>query len=211
MRKFGLFCIGATLMLVSVVWVEGFSQDKKGTGKGGFGGFGGFDGGRQTGLNLLNREDVKKELEINDEQMEKIPAEVMVAISKVLSDKQFKRFKQLDLQKKGNNAFKDAAVQTQLKMNDDQKKSVVTILDDSTKELTELFKGGGGKGGFGKGTTEKTDKIRTEAKEKIYNVLTKEQRKAWREMIGEEFKFAQPNFGGFGKGKDTKKTPPKDS
>lgn len=210
MRKFGWFCIGATLLLVSVVWVEGFSQDKKGTGKGGFGGFGG--GGQQTGLNLLNRADVKKELEISDEQMDKLPAEVLVAISKVLTDKQFKRFKQLDLQKQGNNAFKDAGVQKQLKVNEDQKKSIATILEDSGKEVADLFKGGG-KGGFGKGSTEKIDGIRKEAKEKIYNVLTKEQRKSWREMIGEEFKFEQTGFGGFGgfgKGGKDKKTPPKD-
>ncbi|MSQ94013.1 MAG: hypothetical protein EXR98_05590 [Gemmataceae bacterium] len=210
MRKFGFFCIGALLLLVSVVWVEGFSQDKKGTG--GFGGFGG-GGGLQTGVNLLTRADVKKELEVTDEQLEKLPAEVMIAISKVLSDKQFKRFKQVDLQKQGNNAFKAAAVQKQLNVNEEQKKSIATILEDSAKETTELFKGGG-KGGFGKGNTEKVEGIRKEAKEKIYNVLTKEQRKGWREMIGEEFKFEQTGFGGFGgfgtkKGTD-KKAPPKD-
>jgi Spy/CpxP family protein refolding chaperone len=209
MRKLSFLLVSGAFLVMSASWVDGQpGGDKK---KGGFGG-GGFGGGQgNSPLTLLNRADVKKELEVSDEQMEKLPAEVMIAISKVLNPKQFTRFKQLDLQKQGNNAFKDAVVQKQLNVNEDQKKSIATILDDSQKEVAELFKGGaggGGKGGFGKGNTEKLDGIRKEAKEKIYNVLTKEQRKGWREMLGEEFKFEQTGFGGFGGG--GKKTAPKD-
>ena len=39
-------------------------------------------------------------------------------------------------------------------------------------------------------------------------VLTKDQRKTWRDMIGDEFKFTTGfGGGGFGKGKDAKKDP----
>lgn len=208
MRKFGWFLTCSFMILGSVALVDGQQP-----GGGGFGGFGGFGGGQQTALNILNRADVKKELDVTDEQLEKLPAEVLVAISKVLNEKQFKRLKQIDLQNRKNNAFKDAAVQTALSMTAEQKKNIASILEDETKEIAELFKGGGkggkgGFGGFGKGTTEKTDNIRKETKEKIYTVLSKEQRATWRELVGEEFKFAQPTFGG-GFGKDKKKAEPK--
>src|SRR5205823_4086354 len=109
MRKYGLFLASALVMvLMSVALVEGQGGDKKKVG-GGFGAFGG--GGGNNPINLFNNADVKKALDITEAQTEKLPAEVMVAIGKVLDEKQFKRFKEIDLQKKGNNAFKDKAVQ----------------------------------------------------------------------------------------------------
>jgi hypothetical protein len=204
MRKFSWLLAATIMIMMSVTLVEGQQGKGKGTGGGGFGGFGGI----QTPLTLLNAADVKKELDVTDEQLEKLPAEVMVAISKVLNEKQFKRFKQLDLQKKGNRAFKDETIQKQLNMTDEQKKSVGSIVDDSVKELAEL-RGKGGFGGAGKDNREKIETINKESKEKIYTVLTKEQRKAWRELVGEEFKFATPTFGGFGT--DKKGTPKKDA
>lgn len=193
MRKYGLFLVGTLLVFSSVALVDG--QQGKGKGKGGFGGFGGFR--PETPFDILNRAEVKKELEVSDEQTDKLPAEMMTAISRVLTPKQFKRFSQINLQRRGVNAFKDASVQKSLKLSGEQKTSITGILDETTKELAELRKGGGG---FGKGTGEKSAKIRAEAKEKIFNVLTKEQRTTWRGMVGEEFKFATPTFGGIGKG-----------
>jgi hypothetical protein len=198
MRKLGFFLSFAVLILISVALVEGQQPGQRG---------GGFGGVASNPLTLLNNKDVKKELEITDEQSTKIPAEVMVAISKVLNEKQFKRFKQIQLQQRGNNAFSDETVQAELKITADQKTSIAGILEASTKELGEL-KGGGGKGGFGKGNAEKTEKIRTDAREKILAVLTKDQRKTWSEMTGAEFKMTT-GFGGgtFNKkGTDPKKT-----
>ncbi len=206
MRKFGLFLTSAMFIcFMSVALVEGQGGDKKKGG--GFGGFGG--GGQQNPINLFNRADVKKELDITDAQIEKLPPEIMVAISKVLDKDQFKRFKEIDLQQRGNNAFKDKAVQKQLKLTSEQTKNIESLLEDSGKELAELFKGlkGGGAGGF-KGIQEKQENIRKETKEKIFTVLTKEQRSTWRDMIGKEFTFQQGGFGGFGGGAkkdDTKK------
>jgi hypothetical protein len=192
MRKFVLFLTCGFLIMTSVALVEGQQGGKKG----------GFGGGlQQSPLTLLNRAEVKKELELTDEQSEKLPAEVMVAIGKVLNEKQMKRFKQIELQTRGTNAFKDKAVQTELKMNEEQTKSIASLIEDSNKEIAEMFKGGGG--GFNKDAIEKVANARKEAKEKILTVLTKDQRKTWRDMIGEEFKLQQGNFGG------KKKTDPK--
>lgn len=203
MRKLVLFAASAVFMgFMSMTLVEGQGGKKTGGG----GGFGGFGGGGNNPINLFNNADVKKELDITDAQVDKLQVEVMVAIGKTLDEKQFKRFKQIDLQKKGNNAFKDKTVQKQLKMSDEQTKNIESLLDDSNKEIGELFKGGFAKGA-GKGNAEKMENIRKEAKEKIMTVLSKEQRATWRDMIGEEFKFTTPAFGGFGGGK--KKDEPK--
>ena len=190
MRRFMLFLASSCLILMSVAWVEG----QQGGGKKG-GGFGGiFGGAQQNPLILLNRAEVKKELELTDAQAEKLPAEVMVAISKVLNEKQFKRFKQIELQQRDVNAFKDEAVQKSLKVTSDQAKSINSLIENSEKEIAEMFKGG-----FDMGTFEKIANVRKDTKDKVLAVLTKDQRKAWREMIGEEFKLQQ--FGGFGFGK----------
>jgi hypothetical protein len=217
MRTFGWFFVCAVFMVAAVALLDSpiDAQQKGGGGGGGFGGiFGGFGGPGTAPLTLLNNKDVRKELEVSDEQLEKLPAEVLVAISKVLTDKQFKRFKQIDLQQRKNNAFKDEAVQKELNLTADQKKNIASILEDETKELAEL-RGKGGFSGFGKGSTEKADNIRKESKEKIYTVLSKDQRSSWRTLIGEEFKFTQPTFPGFGKdtpfGKDAKDAPKKDA
>ena len=213
MRKLGFLISGGAVLLMAAALVDGQQPQPKGGFGGGFGGFGPPAPGTSS-LNLLNNKDVKKELDLTDEQLDKLPAEVLVAISKVLNEKQYKRFKQIELQQRGNRAFADSGVQTALKINDEQKKNIASILEDAGKEIAEASKGGfggfggkGGGGGFGKGN-EKVDKINAEAKDKILTVLTKQQRKEWREMIGEEFKMTTPafggGFGGFGKGKDKK-------
>ena len=218
MRKIGFLVTCSALLFLAVASVDGLQaqQKKGGAGGGGFGGggFGGGGGPAQTALNLLNRAEVKKELELTDEQLEKLPAEVLLAISKVLNEKQNKRFKQIELQQRGNRAFSDKTVQETLKINEEQKKNIGSILEDATKERAEALKGAfGGGGGFGKGGNEKITKIDADAKDKILTVLTKEQRKMWREMVGEELKLTPGfggGFGGFGKGKDAKKDPNKD-
>jgi hypothetical protein len=205
MRKYGFLMGGLAVLAMSIVMTEDLHGQPKGGGGGGGGGGGNV-------LTLVNNKDVKKELNITDEQAAKIPAEVMAALGKVLDEKQVKRLKQLQLQQQGNNAFKDAAVQKQLNLTAEQKTNIDGILETSAKELAE-FKGGFG--GFGKGkggaggakdNLEKADKVRKEAADKIANVLTKDQRTQWREMTGEEFKFTT-GFGGgnFGKKKDPNK------
>jgi len=206
MRRVSFLIAGAALLILSAAFVDGpqANDKKKGIFQGGFGG--GAFGGQQTPLNLLYRDDVKKELEVTDEQLAKVPAEVMVAISKVLTESQFKRFKQIQLQQKGNNAFKDADVQKALKLTADQKATVTGALEDYAKEAAELK-------GFTQEAQEKRAKLRTETRDKIVASFSASQKTAWREMIGEEFTFQQQGFGGFGgfgKGKNKKDAPKKD-
>jgi hypothetical protein len=202
MRRYRFFLIGAGILALSVILVEGVPGQQKGGGGGGFGG-----GGLQNPVTLINNKDVKKELDLTDEQSKQITPEVMAALAKVLNEKQFKRFKQIHLQQQGNNAFKDTGVQKALNLSGEQTTSINTVLEESNKELAGLGGFGGGKGGGkGGGNAEKADKIRKEAAEKINTVLNEKQRATWREMLGEELKITT----GFGGGAFKKKDPNKD-
>jgi hypothetical protein len=201
MRKLVLLLSCGFIVFMCAAWVDG----QPGGGKGGKGGI--FGRLQQTPVTLLNLTEVKEELKLTDAQLEELPAEYLKAIEKVLKPDQLKRFKQIELQTRGNNAFKDRAVQKALKFTEDQTKSINSLLEGSDKEIAELTPkfGGGGKGKGGgdfKGAFEKIQNVQKETKEKILTALTKDQRKQWREMTGEEFKIQQ---GGFGFGGGSKK------
>ncbi|MCI0683359.1 MAG: hypothetical protein L0Y71_14745 [Gemmataceae bacterium] len=206
MRKIGvvLGCLVIGLLVVGLA--EGQQQPKKKFG-GGFGGrgFGGFGGGgfANNPINLLNNEQVKKELEISEAQLEKLPDALDKAVAEILSEPQLKRFRQIRLQTRGTQVFTDAKVAAELKMSEEQQENVKSILQEAGKERLEIFKEAQASGGF-QGIQEKTTALDKETKEKINGVLTADQRKQWRQMIGAEFKLEQQGFGGFGKKKGKK-------
>jgi hypothetical protein len=207
MRKFSTMIAGGTMLLLSVMVVTA-QQPGGGKGGGGFGGmFGG--GGKKSLLELVRNADVKKALDITDEQLAKIDPAIAKAIAGILNEKQMKRLKEIDLQVRSTSAFTDPEVAKALGLSDDQVSSIKTISDDTRKEMAELTKGmfGGGKGGKGgfdlekmKENQEKITNLNKESKDKIMDVLSADQRRNYKAMLGEEFKFSTPNFGGFGGG-----------
>lgn len=164
----------------------------------GFPGRGGFGGGGNDPAALLRNPSVSKELKLTDEQIKKVPDAVWKALAEVLDPEQTKRLRQIVLQQRGAQAFTDAKVQTALKLTDEQKETIKSAIEDSAKETKDLFAeakgGGGGFGAIGK----KMGEIRKATMEKITGVLKTDQKKAWNELAGEEFKM---EIGGFGKGK----------
>ncbi len=196
MRRYGMVLMCGTLAVFGFVLA---GQAQLGGGKG-------FGGGRfganfaKDPLALLRLEQVKKELDLSEEQVEKLPAAVLKAIGEVLNDKQMKRFRQIELQVRGPAAFTDQKVRTELKITDQQARDIDTVLEDSRKETAEVFKEA--KGGNFKGVGEKMEGIQKETREKVMGVLTADQRKAYKQMIGEEFKLELPKFGFGKKGKN---------
>ena len=170
----------------------------------GGGRFGGGAGGVTDPVMLLRNPSVKKELDVKDEQMEKLPAAMNKALAEVLNPKQLKRLREIELQQRGSQAFLDAGVQKELKISDEQVKNIKTIIDDSRKEIAEAFKDAKG-GGF-QGIREKMTALRKETTEKVNGVLNSDQKKAYKQMLGEEFKIEFQGFGGgeFKKGKKKK-------
>jgi len=201
------FCGKAAIVLCTGVAAVGLALAQQGGGGGRGGGFGGaFGGGGNTDpATLLRRADVRKELKLTDEQLERVPDAVLKALAEVLNPEQMKRLRQIDLQVKGYRALKDSKVQMALKMSAGQKDSLTTILDDSDKEIKELRKEA--QGGNFQGMREKLTTLQKETKEKALGILNADQKKTWQELTGEEFKmeFQGGGFGGkAGKGKGKK-------
>lgn len=180
-----MFAMAATLVAGGLVLAQ----------QPGGGRFGG--GGRQADpVSLLQNPQIKKELGITEDQEGQIGDAVFNALKKVLKDNQVTRLKQIMLQMKGTQAYLDPAVQKELSLSDRQVNNIKTIMDDYRKEMADMFKGGG-RDGF-----KKMAELRQETSDKINGVLTADQKRAFKQMLGEEFKMERPTFpGGGGKGK----------
>jgi Spy/CpxP family protein refolding chaperone len=116
---------------------------------------------------------------INDESQK--------AIAGVLDGKQLKRFKQIEWQVAGADALRDAHLQKELKLSDEQKKKLDTIFNDSAKKMQSLFEGGNLEG-----AREKMQTIRKETGEKANGVLSEDQKKSFKELKGKPFEFERP-------------------
>jgi hypothetical protein len=151
------------------------------------------------------------------EQMEKMAA-AMAEVSKVaykelgdvLKKEQVDRLKQIDRQNMGVNAFTNEEVVDALKLTDSQKTSIKGLAGDFGKDSAEIRteagfgKGGGGKGGDPEKMAEMNKKIQKAQKEytgKAVDLLTDDQKKTWKTLIGADFDLTKLQ-GGFGKKKD---------
>lgn len=186
----------AVLLSLGVVAVVESQQPQRPPFGGGFGG-----GGQGNPLSLIQNPAVQKELNLSEEQLKKLPEAVQRAIAEVLEPKQAKRLKQIQLQQRGTQALSDPKVANALKLSETQRDKIASIQESSRKEMAELFKDGGREG------FQKIGALRKETQEKVQNVLSDDQRTAWKEMLGEELKLS-PFGGGFqrpsGTGSDKK-------
>lgn len=211
----------ASMVLVMVIGVSASAQQPRPGGFGGFaGGFAGFSGGGQNlKSTLLSNKALQDELKISDDLREKfakfqeaqmaemqklatlgqedddqiarLKAQIKVIedrkeLLKGLSAEQTKRLDQIDRQRLGLAAFSNEKVAKELKISDDQKDKFKTINEELTKDIRELFQAG-----FGADTQKKMQSLREEALDKCVELLTADQRKQWKEMIGEKFDLAK--------------------
>jgi hypothetical protein len=161
-------------------------------------------GGGGLGM-YLNAKSVQEELKLSEDDAKKItdelgklgrdlkPEERAEKTAKILSDNlkpdQLKRLNQIMWQRGGlSGAINNADVQTALKVDDKQKEKIKTIEEDFAKARRELFQGGGGGGG----NREKMQELRKKADEDLNAVLTDDQKKAWKDLLGTEFKGEIP-------------------
>ncbi|QEL15842.1 hypothetical protein [Limnoglobus roseus] len=108
-----------------------------------------------------------------------------IALMHGLSADQTKRLLQIERQLMGIRAFSNETVAKELKLTDDQKTKVKSVTEEFNKDLRELT------GGMGRTndpeTQKKIDALRQEEMDKIEERLTREQRRIWRDMLGEKF------------------------
>jgi hypothetical protein len=160
----------------------------RGRGQGGGGGGGnGQGGGRQRGQGQGQ----------GGQQSEQAQAAEKFVKESLSADQQ-KRFKQIRWQVMGLAAYGEEDVQTALKFTDDQKSKIKTLLDDYNKDVRELMpqRGNGGGGGGGGGGNvdfqeiqQKREALTKTYTEKVQGALTDDQKKAWKDLIGAEFKL----------------------
>jgi hypothetical protein len=149
-------------------------------------------------LALLNKERVRKELKLSDEQtatvkrlyaeVKKDPTAAKAAfdtLGKTLQPAQSKRLKQISYQVRGGAAIGDSDVAKALKMTPKQKKEVAAIWNDEEKTLKMLLK----VSRFRNSAVRQTfiNNHRKKAGEKMLAALTETQRKEFARLQGDAF------------------------
>jgi Spy/CpxP family protein refolding chaperone len=155
----------------------------------------------------LGRDTTEEQTKQLTEKLEDLRTQSKKAFAEVLDKDQAKRADQIGLQMQGVQAFSSKAIQDGLKMTDEQKEKVKGVMEQYRKDVQELqgvrdgIAGGRPSGEDPRTTIEIQRKIAAlgkEAEEKILGAMTDEQKKAWKEMVGETFDTSKlmQGFGG---------------
>jgi Spy/CpxP family protein refolding chaperone len=165
-----------------------------------FGGGGRPGGGGQR----PSEEEMKKRADA----MKAIADDTKKAVESAIKPEQSKRLSQINYQMMGTAAFSDEGVQKELKVTDSQKDKIKSISDELREDTMKIFQNGP-RLQFGQQpseedrkkmeeNTKKTTALAKEAADKIDELMTDEQKKQWKEMIGEKVDTAKfrPQFGG---------------
>ncbi|HTK77856.1 MAG TPA: hypothetical protein VL371_21490 [Gemmataceae bacterium] len=213
-------------MRSKIVWAAAVGVALAATGTALTQGRGGFGGG----ANLLAIPQVQEELKLTDDQkdkvrdfmekfreksvsafqdaqgdfgkigtiMAKMNAEAMKDVAAFLKADQVTRFKQLSRQRAGAQALMtDEDLQKDLKLTKEQTEKLAKLNKEMGEKQQELFQGGPGPESF-----QKMQEMRTEYGTKANAILTADQQKSYKDLLGKPFEFPQfGGRGGFGKGK----------
>ena len=117
------------------------------------------------------------------------------AVADVLDAKQMKRYHQLELQQSGSMAFMRKDVTSELKITDDQKDKINKIQAQVGEDMQAARQGLDFQNMSQEDRaklTAKTQEIQKAAGDKIVALLTDDQKKQWKNMLGEPFKFPAP-------------------
>jgi len=133
-----------------------------------------------------------------EERREKMPAlmremneQAQKDLKGILKDDQMTRLEQIALQQRGPEAaMNDPKLAEKLKLTDDQKSKIRTILEDSRAQMPSRDDFQNDR----EAAMKKMADVRKESREKVMNVLTSEQKETWKEMTGAPFevRFERP-------------------
>jgi RNA polymerase sigma factor (sigma-70 family) len=128
---------------------------------------------------------------------------LLAALPDILKDDQVQRLRQLSLQRSGVRAFTDPEVVKGLKLTDEQMKKVIAIIkarDEKVRRVPgrmEAIRKEAGTSGILSVEINADRKIEAAAvKEVVVDVLTEEQEKAWKKMVGKPFELKMQPAGG---------------
>lgn len=112
------------------------------------------------------------------------------SVAGILNERQMNRYRQLHLQSRGLEAFKDPAVQRRLKLTSQQRQKIEDLHVLTQKQVDELRQAA---------RTNRDEAVRRyqAARQRWYEqantILDRDQRRMWRDMSGEGFNF-RPSF-----------------
>ncbi len=123
-------------------------------------------------------------------KMREAQAELHKGLDGVLKPEQVKRFKQIELQIGGFNAFGQPRVQEALKLTDEQKTKVREISEEARGAMPsrEDFQSDR------EAAMKKRAEISKGATEKVTALLTEDQKKEWKDLAGEPFDYKPEPF-----------------
>jgi len=151
------------------------------------------------------REQMQKAMEKFQQEAEKRAPEVEKQIAEILDKAQFKRLKQLEVQRQGVDALRRPDIVQALGLTEEQQKQIKEALEDRDKKREELGEQMRAmfEGGFRQMSQEEREKarekmqearekgrtIQSEAQKKAMGVLTDEQKARMPNLMGEPFEF----------------------
>jgi hypothetical protein len=118
-------------------------------------------------------------------------------IQEILTDDQYKRYKEIELQVQGAPAVLRPDVSQKLGITEEQRQQIRQILESNRPQMQPPQ--GGDRPDPEKMRAE-MEKRREEMNKKVLAVLTADQRSKWQTMLGKPFKLTQPAFGPGGPG-----------
>jgi hypothetical protein len=131
---------------------------------------------RDRNLSQEDRAEARKQM---TEATQKIAADV-------LKPEQLKRLKEIQLQQAGIGAFNRADSQKALNLTDKQKDELKTIADDLRKQSAEIRQNAGTNR---QEAREKTQALTKDKMEAALKVLTDDQKKTWKDLLGASFEM----------------------
>ena len=149
---------------------------------------------RLDAVGLARSPQIKMELEVTDEQAQKLVDAKPEALPTILNEKQLLRLHQIELQRRGLPALVDQDVWTALKLTDEQAKSIKKIVDDWEKDRREAFPAGT-KSSLGERMA-KIEGMKKAAFDKAQAVMSADQKKTWTALNGAPFHLQLPFTGG---------------
>jgi hypothetical protein len=110
--------------------------------------------------------------------MSTISEQTNKAVVGVLNPDQIKRLREIDLQERGPMALYDPEVRRSLKITDEQLGKLKNLADDSLQQVQKAYDARDMK---------KVREVVRSAQDKLNDILTDEQKRTWREMMGKPF------------------------
>jgi hypothetical protein len=140
-------------------------------------------------LDSLTETGEEREKKVN-EHRKKAQEKLAKFLKEVLKPEQLKRLRGITLQQEGGLALGQEDVQAELKITPEQLKKFMAIMQELQKKIQPLIKEAQS-GGKPEEIRPKILKIREEHGKKLEAVLTDEQTKKWKDMLGKSFDLGE--------------------